>query len=211
MFNYSEKTVIDMPFKMLELFKTIKADKSVKSDAENVVEVKLTNTLSPSKTNMEASKNVKEIYVIDITLNSSRVPTLFLEALNKTISFQTLFRLKYKEKIKYITSTKIFEENKFKILKTFESDWLIPKNIEMPTTTKLEIVFKSMLEYVTGFSFRQEETFEQYIERISAIKRQKLEIERLTKLMNAEKQPNIKMSLNDKIKESKKELQKLDG
>ena len=47
MFNYSEKTKVDIKFKMLDLFKTIKADKNVKADASNVVSVILSNTLSP--------------------------------------------------------------------------------------------------------------------------------------------------------------------
>ena len=42
------------------------------------------------------------------------------------------------------------------------------------------------------------------------IKKQKNEIEKQTKIMNAEKQPNIKMKLNDEIKQMKKELQELE-
>ena len=47
MFKYSEKTEINMQFKMLELFRTIKADKIVKQDAGNIASVKLANILSP--------------------------------------------------------------------------------------------------------------------------------------------------------------------
>ena len=57
-----------MQFKMLELFRTIKADKVVKADAGNVTKVTLSNVLSPDRTNMESSDNVKEIYVFDIEL-----------------------------------------------------------------------------------------------------------------------------------------------
>ena len=45
---------------MLELFRTIKADKIVKADAGNVTRVTLSNVLSPDRTNMESSDNVKE-------------------------------------------------------------------------------------------------------------------------------------------------------
>lgn len=210
MFNYSEKTKVDIKFKMLDLFKTIKADKSVKTDASNVVSVVLSNTLSPERTNLEASENVKEIYVIDIILNSKRVPEIFVNAFNRFIEFQTLFRLHFQDEIKYIGSIKTFSDEKMKILKTFESDWKKEEKFEFPFTTKLENVFKEMLKYVVGYAFRQDESFENYVKRLDEIKKLKSEIDKQTRLMIAEKQPNIKMALNDKIKEMKRNLQELE-
>lgn len=210
MFNYSEKTKVDIKFKMLDLFKTIKADKSVKTDAGNIVSVILSNTLSPEKTNLEASENVKEIYVIDIILNSKRVPEIFVNAFNRFIEFQTLFRLHFQDEIKYIGSIKTFSDEKMKILKTFESDWKKEEKFDFPFTTKLENVFKEMLKYVVGYAFRQDESFENYVKRLDEIKKLKSEIDKQTRLMTAEKQPNIKMALNDKIKEMKRNLQELE-
>lgn len=210
MFNYNEKTKVDIKFKMLDLFKTIKADKSVKTDAGSIVSVILSNTLSPEKTNLEASENVKEIYVIDIILNSKRVPEIFVDAFNKFIEFQTLFRLHFQDEIKYIGSIKTFSDEKMKILKTFESDWKKEEKIDFPFTTKLENVFKEMLKYVVGYAFRQSESFENYTKRHDEIKKLKSEIDKQTRLMTAEKQPNIKMALNDKIKEMKRNLQELE-
>ena len=210
MFNYSEKTKVDIKFKMLDLFKTIKADKSVKTDAGNIVSVILSNTLSPEKTNLEASENVKEIYVIDIILNSKRVPEIFVDAFNKFIEFQTLFRLHFQDEIKYLVSIKTFSDEKMKILKTFESDWKKEEKSEFPFTTKLENVFKEMLKYVVGYAFRQDESFENYVKRLDEIKKLKSEIDKQTRLMTAEKQPNIKMALNDKIREMKINLQELE-
>ena len=123
MFNYSDKTIANIQFKMLELFRTIKADKIIKQDASNVVSVKLTNILSPERTNLDESELVKEIYIFEINLNSSKVPEKFLDALNKSINFQTLFKIKYAEKNKYIISIKTIEDEKLKVLKTFETDW----------------------------------------------------------------------------------------
>ena len=211
MFNYSEKTKVDIKFKMLDLFKTIKADKSVKTDASNVVSVVLSNTLSPERTNLEASENVKEIYVIDIILNSKRVPEIFVDAFNRFIEFQTLFRLHFQDEIKYLVAIKTFSDEKMKILKTFESNWKKEEKFDFPFTTKLEKVFKEMLKYVVGYSFRQDESFENYVKRLDEIKKLKSEIDKQIRLMTAEKQPNIKMALNDKIKEMKINLQELEG
>lgn len=210
MFNYPEKTSVNLKFKMLDLFKTIKADRTVKKDAENIISVTLTNIISPGRINLSADKNVKEIYIIKIDLKTSRIPELFLKAFNNQIFFQTVFKLCYNNEIKYFSSIKIFNEEKMKILKTYETAWKAESKIEFPITTKLTPVFKSAIEYITNQKFKEDETYEEYVERLSNIKKLNAEIERLTKLMNAEKQPNLKMDLNDKIKEIKIELQKME-
>ena len=210
MFKFSEKTQVNIQFKMLELFRTIKADKVVKADAGNVTKVTLSNVLSPDRTNMESSDDVKEIYVFDLELNSNKVPEKFIEALNKSINFQTLLTLRYNDKVKYIIAVKIIDDEKIKILKTFESDWQEEALDEMPSSVKLENIYKQMIAKLTLYPFRIDEDFKQYVERMSAIKKQKSEIERQTKIMNTEKQPNIKMKLNDELKQMKKELQKLE-
>lgn len=211
MFRFSEKTQVNIQFKMLELFRTIKADKVVKADAGNVTKITLSNVLSPDRTNMESSENVKEIYVFDIELNSNKIPEKFIEALNKSINFQTLLTLRYNDKVKYIIAVKIIDDEKIKILKTFESDWQEETLDDMPSSVKLENIFKQMITKLTLYPFRLDEDFKQYVDRMSVIKKQKSEIEKQTKIMNAEKQPNIKMKLNDEIKQMKKELQKLEG
>ncbi len=210
MFRFSEKTQVNIQFKMLELFRTIKADKIVKADAGNVTKVTLSNVLSPDRTNMESSDNVKEIYVFDIELNTNKIPEKFIEALNKSINFQTLLTLKYNDKVKYIIAVKIIDDEKIKILKTFESDWQEEQLDDMPSSVKLENIYKQMITKLTLYPFRIDEDFKQYVDRMSVIKKQKSEIEKQTKIMNAEKQPNIKMKLNDEIKQMKKELQDLE-
>ncbi len=210
MFNYSEKTKVDLKFKISDLFKTIKADKLVKADAKNIISVILTNTLSPERTNLEASDNVKEIYVFDINLNSNKVPEQFIEALNRGINLQTLFKLKYNNLVKYIISIKQVNEDRMKVLKIFETDWLREEKQDFPITTKLEAVFKEMLRFVTGYRFRPDEDFESYTNRLATIKKLHSEIEKQTRIMNAEKQPNIRMKLNDELKQLKKQLQMLE-
>lgn len=211
MFNFSDKTQANITFKMLELFKTLKADKQVKADASNIAEVKLANILSPDRTFMEASDQVKEIYIIELTLTSKSVPAMFIDLFNKYIEFQTLFKLIYGTQVKYISSIKQFADEKMKILKTFESDWQTETTQDFPITNKLENVFKTIITNITGVSFRQDETYSNYISRLEAIKKLKSEIEKQTKTMNNEKQPNLRMALNDKIKQLKRQLQELEG
>ena len=210
MFNYPNKTQTDIAFKVLEPFKTIKANKQVKTDACVVSEVKLVNILSPDTTMLENSNQVKEIYVIEIILTSKNVPMLFIDEFNKYIEFQTLFKCVYNNECKYISSIKDFSEEKTKVLKVFETNWEQEKTKqEFPITTKLDFVFKEMIKYITTISFKQDESFIEYISRFEKITKLQVEIEKQTKIMNAEKQPNFRMALNDKIKQMRKKLKQL--
>ena len=206
MFIYPEKTEVNIQFKMLELFRTIKADKLVKNDATIVNKVILYNILSKDRTNLEESEFVKEIYVIDLYLTTKKVPSLFLDTLNKSINLQVLFRLHYNDSVKYIISIKLYYEEKLKILKVFESDWQEDLKEEMPKTIKLESLFKCMIAKITTYPFKTEENFNQYVERYAIIVKMQNEIDKLIKKRDAEKQPNLKMRLNDEIREKRKEL-----
>lgn len=206
MFIYPEKTEVNIQFKMLELFRTIKADKLVKNDATIVNKVILSNILSKDRTNLEESEFVKEIYVIDLYLTTKKVPSLFLDTLNKSINLQVLFRLHYNDSVKYIISIKLYYEEKLKILKVFESDLQEDFKEEMPKTIKLESLFKCMIAKITTYPFKTEENFNQYVERYAIIVKMQNEIDKLIKKRDAEKQPNLKMRLNDEIREKRKEL-----
>ena len=206
MFIYPEKTEVNIQFKMLELFKTIKADKLVKNDATIVNKVILSNILSKDRTNLEESEFVKEIYIIDLYLTTKKVPSLFLDTLNKSINLQVLFRLHYNDSVKYIISIKLYDEEKLKILKVFESDWQEELKEEMPQIIKLESLFKCMIAKITTYPFKTEENFNQYVERYAIIVKMQNEIDKLIKKRDAEKQPNLKIRLNDEIREKRKEL-----
>jgi hypothetical protein len=210
MFEFSEKTVENKEFKLKQLFSMIGANKDIKKDAENISSIQLSHILSPETTMLEPSEIVSQIYVIDIELKNKNVSELFVGAFDKFIEFQTLFRVHYNDEIKYIISIKTFFDGKMKIIKTFESDWKSEEKFNFPQTSYLENVFKSMIQYVSGTNFKPNETFEDYLDRLDAIKKLKAEIEKRTRMMNAEKQPNIKMELNDKIKVLKKELQEME-
>ena len=211
MFNYPDKTKVNKQFTLKELFKLINCDKELTLNASSIDSICLSNVLSKSTTNINESENVKEIYIIDVFLKENIVPNKFIDRFNKNINFQTLFRIHFKENTKYIMSLKTFTDDKANILLTFESDWQKVTEKQFPSTLKLVNVFKEMLKYVSGYEIKDEESFEEYVQRFNQIKKLKSEIAKLTKQVNAEKQPNLKMELNDRLKQVKKQLQELEG
>ena len=161
-------------------------------------------------TNLEISKNVKEIYIITIDLKEKQIPNAFLDLFDKQIMFQTLFKICYNNSVIYRASLKEFNEDEtMKILKTFQTDWQDELKQEFPTTSKLENVYKTIISNITYHEFKQDEEFSDYVLRLDKIRKQKAEIDKLTRMMLAEKQPNIKMEMNDRIKKLKNELKEL--
>lgn len=211
MFIYNEKVLVNRPFKLNELLKLVKANKDIKTDASVIAGINLSHVLSPATTNLEISRNVKEIYIITIDLKEKQIPNAFLDLFDKQIMFQTLFKLCYNNSVIYRASLKEFNEDEtMKILKTFQTDWQDELKQEFPTTSKLENVYKTILSNITSQQFKQDEEFSDYVLRLDKIRKQKAEIDKLTRMMLAEKQPNIKMELNDKIKKLKNELKELE-
>ena len=211
MFLYNDKVLVDRSFKLSELFKLVKANKDIKTEASIIESIKLSHVLSPSTTNLEPCENVKEIYIIKIDLKEKHIPTVFLEMFDKQIKFQTLFKLFYKDSIVYRTSIKEFnEDGTLKLLKIFQTDWIEELKQNFPTTSKLEMVYKTILANITSYEFKKNEDFKEYIIRLDTIKKKNMEIDKLTRMMNAEKQPNIKMEMNDKIKKLKNDLKALE-
>ena len=211
MFIYNEKVLVNKPFKLNELLKLVKANKDIKTDASVIAGINLSHVLSPNTTNLENSENVKEIYIITLELKEKRLPTAFLDLFDKQIMFQTLFKMCYNDSVVYRASLKEFNEDEtMKILKTYQTEWQEELKQEFPTTSKLENVYKKIISNITSHEFKQDESFKNYVLRLDQIKKQRAEIDKITRMMLAEKQPNIKMELNDKIKKLKNELKELE-
>lgn len=211
MFNYSEKTRTNKEFKLKEILKMINASKEIKQDASNIKNLCLSHVLSPATTNMDPSDEVKEIYIIDVELNDQRIPKDFIIEFDKQIFFQTLFRVRYNKFIAYVMSLKSFDDEGMKLLKTKATEWQEEEKTDMVLTNKLKVVCHKLIESVYKHKIIGEETISQYNTRISRIQKLQLQIEKQTKAMNAEKQPNIRMAMNDEIKKLKKDLKEIES
>ena len=154
MFNYSEKTKTNKEFKLKEILKMINASKEIKQDASNIKGLCLSHVLSPATTNMDPSDDVKEIYIIDVELDSPLIPTKFLSEFDKQIYFQVLFKLKYGNYIAYGLSLKEIVNEKVKILSTKYTAWDNSVKEKIDATNKLNSVYKKMAEYIYKYKFQ---------------------------------------------------------
>lgn len=211
MYKFNDKTLVDKQFKLNELFKLTKADKGTKFEANNSISsITLTRVLSQNTTFLEPSDYVKEIYIFQVELFSKQVPYQFIGLLDRQVRFQTLFIFVHKNEFLYYTSIKNFEGEVIKITKTFETNWIEELKKDFPITNKLEEVYKDIVSTISGYRIVKDESYLDYTNRYIEINKLKKEIQRLTKQMYAEKQPNTKMAINSQIKELKRELEQLE-
>lgn len=206
MFKFSERTEVNKVFKLSEVFKMIDASKEIRQDASVIESLKISNILSSESTNFEETENFEAIYIVDVVVKDKAFPKLFLDEFNKNINFQTLFKVYSKSNVNYYSSLKVIDEENVKVLKTFESGWQDQDIVDLPQVTYLEEVFKEIISHISNYKFKNQESMLEYISRLDSIRKLKVEIEKLEKTIRNEKQPNLKMELNDNLKDLKRRL-----
>ena len=206
MYEFSSKTKVAQKFKLSELLKIVHADKVLKQEAGNIGSVQMTNAISQATTGLAPSDEVNEIYIIEILLKNEVVPINFIKTLDKTIQFQVLYKIVCNDKVKWLSGPKTITDDKVSQSKHFETDWQTDEIQDLPLVSNLTDLYKEILMQIIDIKFRPNEKIKDYVLRLDLIKKQKSEIEKLTRIMMAEKQPNIKMEMNDKIKKMKCEL-----
>lgn len=210
MFELSSKTQVNRKFKLNELYKVIGADKAIKADAANILSVTLTNVLNNDTLNFSASGNVKEIYVFEITLNVKTVPSLFISALDKAISFHTVFILRYGNEEMLYGAFKEYGEKGMKIGKYYFTDWSSERTVALPLgVNSLDEIYMAIIDELIPIIARQAENTKDLVARYDEIVKLKKEIEKLQRLVDNEKQPKRRFELNDELKRKKREIESL--
>ena len=210
MYKFNDKTLVNKQFKLTELFKLVKANKEIKAEASNVLNISLARVLSEQTIFLEPCDYVKEIYIFKVELASTQVPYKFIDLLDRQIKFETVFVFCYENEFLYYASIKNFESDCIKITKTFQTNWIEKLENNFPITNKLDEVYKDIIATISCLKFHKNESYAEYVNRYVEINKLKKQIEKLTKTRDAEKQPNTKMAINSQIKELKRELEQLE-
>ncbi|MBQ6979651.1 MAG: DUF4391 domain-containing protein [Clostridia bacterium] len=211
MLNLSTKTQVNRRFTLRELYKQITADKIVKEDAKSILSVTLSNVLSNDTMNFTESGIVKEIYVFTITLPSKDIPKLFIAALDKAINLHTFFVLQVGEEYCFYGAYKEKTEKGVKLGKYYQTEWVNINEVKsLPLTVKnLDDVYTFLIDELIPITARSEESTVDFVNRYDEILRLNREIEKLQKQVDTEKQSKRRFELNDRLKELKRELEKL--
>ena len=213
MFDLSSKTKVNRKFRLAELYKMMTADKEIKADAKNILSVVLTNVLSSDTMNLSSDGKVKEVYIFGIELAEKTIPTLFITALDKAINLHTVFILKCDDEQMLYGCYKEKTEKGVKLGKYYGTDWTKEKTpISLPlNVNSIDDIYTAIIDELIPITANQGEDTAEFVARFDRINKLKVEIVRLQKQVDNERQPKKRFELNDELKQLKKELKSLES
>lgn len=211
MYKFSSKTEVNKKFKLSELFREIGANKKVVEDAKAVKSVALTNVLSKDTLNLDACDKVKEIYIFEIELSCSKVPQLFISALDRHIRLHTVFRFFFDGKECYGVAYKTVGSGSVSVGKYYFTEWQYIQDHQenLPIFYSIDDVYYDIITKTVGLSKREGEAIADYLARYDEITALTKESDKLERSILAEKQPNIVFELNRQVKEIRARINSL--
>lgn len=174
------------------------------------------NKIAVSTTNLAAGKDVTELEVFEIRLNSPITDDNLLRQIDRQIPYHILFILEYENKYQAWIGYKeaaMSGNNAFKVSGYYHTEWLEEDKLTLNMEgLNLDAVYENYVRQIAGDRLERENSGERLKESIERDeKRQQLQkqIDVLTARIRKEKQLNKQMEMNSQLKELKKEMGKL--
>ena len=205
MFEFSSKTRVDRPFKMTDLFRQMNASKEAKKDAACIEKIVLKNVLSPTTLNCEADKEIKEIYVFEITVSSRTVPEIFIKELDQSIKLHTLFNVRDGDFELSMISYKTGNAKG----KYYATNWESDPDFIVPLVNSVPELYKYILSKFLKYPPLEEESVGEYLKRYNQLIKLDYQINSTTIAIARENQSKRKFEYNARLKGYKEEREKL--
>lgn len=174
------------------------------------------NKIAVSTTNLAAGKDVTELEVFEIRLNSPITDDNLLRQIDRQIPYHILFILEYENKYQAWIGYKeaaMSGNNAFKVSGYYHTEWLEENKLTLNMEgLNLDAVYENYVRQIAGDRLERETSGERLKESIERDeKRQQLQkqIDVLTARIRKEKQLNKQMEMNSQLKKLKKEMGKL--
>lgn len=172
------------------------------------------NKIAVSTTNLAAGKDVTELEVFEIRLNSPITDDNLLRQIDRQIPYHILFILEYENKYQAWIGYKeaaMSGNNAFKVSGYYHTEWLEEDKLTLNMEgLNLDAVYENYVRQIAGDRLERETSGERLKESIERDeKRQQLQkqIDVLTARIRKEKQLNKQMEMNSQLKELKKEME----
>lgn len=172
------------------------------------------NKIAASTTNLAAGKDVTELEVFEIRLNSPITDDNLLRQIDRQIPYHILFILEYENKYQAWIGYKeaaMSGNNAFKVSGYYHTEWLEEDKLTLNMEgLNLDAVYENYVRQIAGDRLERETSGERLKESIERDeKRQQLQkqIDVLTARIRKEKQLNKQMEMNSQLKELKKEME----
>lgn len=172
--------------------------------------------LSSETINLPSTANISEIQIFKIKLKGSFLNEEILRCIDNAVKFPVIFELETMDRIQVVATLKNIDPANVAFLKGgmyFYSD-LIDKDsqkISLEYSLNLEMLYEQIFKALIPIKPRDGEPINELVKRVSLIKVNKANFEKLKKKIKLEKQFNKKIELNKKIKQIQLEIEALEG
>lgn len=176
---------------------------------EQIQSIIWANKLAPTTISVSEGKEVVEIEVFKIMLNSKGLDEIVLKQIDTQIPYHILFILEYNEQYQVWIGYKELSSgtNAFKVNKYYHTDWVLEKDLEITINgLNMDDIYASFVRQIGGIVNNSKSLGEQVAEKEHIEKLEK-EIAKLEKQARNERQPKKKFELVQKAKALKKQLE----
>lgn len=176
---------------------------------EQIQSVIWANKIAPSTMNISVGKEVTEIEVFRIMLNSDSLDESALRQMDRQIPYHILFLLEYNEKVRIWIGYKEQSagDNAFKVNKYYHTEWLDEQSASIKIEGfDMDKVYENLVRQIGGFENNTDDSLGKQIADKERREKLEMEIAKLEKLARAEKQPKKKFELVKKIYNLRKEI-----
>lgn len=176
---------------------------------EQIQSVIWANKIAPATISVAEGKEVTEIEVFRIILNSDTLDEAALRQMDKQLPYHILFVLEYNEKYQIWIGYKEQSggDNAFKVNKYYHTEWLDEQSAQV----KLEgfdtdSIYENLVRRIGGIDDNKSDTLGEQIADKERREKLEKEIAKLERLARAEKQPKKKFELFKQLKKLKEDL-----
>lgn len=205
MFRFSSRTEVNRQFKLTDLFRQMNASKDARKDAADVEKVVLKNVLSPTTLNCAPDKEIKEVYVFEITVASRRVPEVFIKELDNSIKLHTLFNVRNDD---YELSMISYKTGPAKG-KYFATNWECDDDFPVPPAGNVAELYKFILSKFLKYPPFESETAGEYVKRNNRLAKLDFQVSATEAAIARESQSKRKFEYNERLRKYREERERL--
>ena len=182
---------------------------------DQIKTIRWTNKIAASTINLAEGKNVSEIEVFEITLNTKALDENVLRQIDREVPYHILYILRHEAECQTWIGYKEAAEsgsNAFKVVKYYHTDWRSEADIDIQIEgLSLDEVYENLVRRIAGnvLQMEKQECLKASIERDNRRQGLQKQIATLQMKVRKEKQLNKQVQLNTELKRLKTELEEM--
>ena len=174
------------------------------------------NKIAATTMNLAIGKDVTELEVFTIKLNSEELDEFILRQIDKEIPYHILFLLQYDDKYQAWIGYKEAAASgnmSFKVNRYYHTPWMMEEDLSLKIEgLSTDAVYENLVRQIAGEALKTRkpgESLEETINREEKVQALKRQIEKLQTKIRKERQLNLQMKMNGELKKLKARLEKL--